>query len=122
MNCLLSACLNDDWMFWNVLLEMLNWCFNDLKDCEILKANIFMSLVVTIAQDRHLEEKKLYITKAFTQWVSQSSIETEHNNLDRSAGSSQNYSEIGQRYFMAIRTYFTRWLILMNSYDLTRTI
>ncbi len=71
---------------------MLNWCFDDCKDCEI------------------------------TQWVSQSSIETEHNNLDRSAGSSQNYSEIGQRYFMAIRTYFTRWLILMNSYDLTRTI
>ncbi len=27
-----------------------------------------------------------------------------------------------QRYLTAIRTYFTRWLIHMNSYDLTRTI
>ncbi len=27
-----------------------------------------------------------------------------------------------QRYLTAIRTYFTRWLIRTNSYDLTRTI
>ncbi len=27
-----------------------------------------------------------------------------------------------QRYLTAIRMYFTRWLIRMNSYDLTRTI
>ncbi len=27
-----------------------------------------------------------------------------------------------QRYLMAIRTYFTRWLIRTNSYDFTRTI
>ncbi len=27
-----------------------------------------------------------------------------------------------QRYLTAIRTYFTRWLIRTNSYDLARTI
>ncbi len=27
-----------------------------------------------------------------------------------------------QRYLTAIRTFFTRWLIRTNSYDLTRTI
>ncbi len=30
--------------------------------------------------------------------------------------------EFYQRYLMAIRTYFTRWLIRTNSYDLTHTI
>ncbi len=30
--------------------------------------------------------------------------------------------EFIQRYLTAIRTYFTRWLIRTNSYDLTRTI
>ncbi len=33
-----------------------------------------------------------------------------------------NYCENYQRYLTAIRTYFTRWLIRTNSYDLTRTI
>ncbi len=31
------------------------------------------------------------------------------------------YCEEYQLDLTAIRTYFTRWLILMNSYDLTRT-
>ncbi len=30
-------------------------------------------------------------------------------------------SEFFQRYLTAIRTYFTRWLIRTDSYDLTRT-
>ncbi len=30
--------------------------------------------------------------------------------------------ENNQRYLTAIRTYFTRWLIRTNSYDLTRMI
>ncbi len=32
------------------------------------------------------------------------------------------YYWVIQRYLTAIRTYFTRWLIRTNSYDLTRTI
>ncbi len=31
-------------------------------------------------------------------------------------------TSFNQRYLTAIRTYFTRWLIRTNSYDLTRTI
>ncbi len=30
--------------------------------------------------------------------------------------------QLNQRYLTAIRTYFTRWLIRTNLYDLTRTI
>ncbi len=32
------------------------------------------------------------------------------------------FSTFFQRYLTAIRTYFTRWLIRKNLYDLTRTI
>ncbi len=34
----------------------------------------------------------------------------------------QTIVRITKRYLAAIRTYFTRWLICTNSYDLTRTI